>query len=76
MISVNFDQLGRSGLLTWFLPSIYLDGEEAAGHLDDGRAALEVILEQLDVDGGRHEDQLQVWPRAHQAVHHAQQKIA
>lgn len=50
------------------------DGEQPPGHLHHGGTA-EVAGEERDVDGGRHEDDLEVRPLGQQAPEDAQEEV-
>lgn len=50
------------------------DREEPPGHLYHGGTA-EVAGEERDVDGGRHEDDLEVWPLGQQAPEDTQEEV-
>ena len=52
------------------------DREEPAWHLEHWRAAVEIVAEQLDVDGGAHEDDPEVLPLLDEALHDAQQEVS
>lgn len=50
------------------------DGEEPPRHLHHGRIA-EIAGEECNVDGGRHEDNLEVGPRGQEAPQDAQEEV-
>lgn len=50
------------------------DGEQPPGHLHHGRRA-KVAGEERDVDGGRHEDDLEVRPLGQQAPEDSQKEV-
>lgn len=59
---------------TWGGRSTDRDGEEPSGHLNHRRVA-EVAGKERDVDGGRHEDDLEVRPLGQQAPQDAQEEV-
>lgn len=52
----------------------HLNGEESAWHLQN-RCVVEIAGEEFDVDGGRHEDQPQVWAQGQKGTQHSQQEV-
>ena len=49
---------------------------KSSGHLDDGRLVGKVVSEQVDVDGGGHQDHFELGPLQDQTTDGAQQKVA
>lgn len=66
------DQAGGLGM--WGRAGTDRDGEEPPRHLHHGGAA-EVAGEERDVDGGRHEDDLEVRPPGQQTPEDAQEEV-
>lgn len=52
----------------------HLNGEESAWNLQNG-CIVKIAGEEFDVDGGRHENQPQIWTQRQKGTQHSQQKI-
>ena len=74
--SSNFTEIQptkfKSSLVYWLVVELY--GVESAWNLGN-RSIAKVSREELKVDGGRHEDQFEIWSLMEDALHHTQQEV-